>query len=651
MKYIKQHKRLATVGLQIMLCAICIFSAFFSSMHSKDIVAFDNVSSEEEYQEILKGQVREVVLTQLNNPETNKPLVDAVSSNLVEKLEDTGVVTVKNEEELKKEVATILADSDMANAIADSVSNKVVKKTGSDIANIDLSQYATKDLVAEVERNLKSASDSATDKAYAKLSQDDVDKIKDFVNHGNTATVSEKDVQNIVEKKLADGRIDAALKNYKYEFTDEEKTAIANAVSNQVTGNLSSMASEVESLKTRMAALETQISTNGTVSAEQITELQNQITNNNTASAEAISNLQGEVNSLKEKATATETAINSCAKASEVNASLSALNESVSALEGSVSDLNSLKGRTETAEGNITTLEGEVTEIQGNVTTLTNTTASLQTQITDNANAVSELQGDVTDLQTKTQSALDQLSGLNDTYSTDAEVNAVKTELEGQINTLTTAVGSVNDKVTALESEIATTYATKSEITNAVNNINSSISGLNETYATDEEVTTAISGVNSTISTLQGQTNDIESDLSELSTAVNTYKDTVANTYATIQALNTALGRITGVESDVASLQNDVSNLTTGTVKVADYDAWKEAAEGRISALETKVSTMKTLLGETDISIYNDGTVTGAISGIEKSLNGYTFKIVSESEYKALVESGKADENTIYLIR
>ena len=113
------------------------------------------------------------------------------------------------------------------------------------------------------------------------------------------------------------------------------------------------------------------------------------------------------------------------------------------------------------------------------------------------------------------------------------------------------------------------------------------------------------------------------------------------------------------LESDVADLAETSAALTETTSGLEiDVEALKEGLEAERGVRQGEVSQLRGLLSqESQSRISGDNALANQMTGLATQIEnlaamqgGYTIKEIGSDEYEALLESGNADENTLYLV-
>ncbi len=358
----------------------------------------------------------------------------------------------------------------------------------------------------------------------------------------------------------------------------------------------------------------------------------------------------------------------------EVSANASAieaLNTTVSNLATTVAGLPTT-AVTDALRTNLNDLSTDLAALAARVTTNEGNIATLQTQVSDLEAAVEELKAADTDLGTKIQDVISEIDTLKQTlestYATKEELKAAEDALKAADEALTAAVEQLtkdleaaNEKITANEGNIATNaddIATNAnDIAENAKNIadlvgkmteaQDAIAALQTNYATKQELTDAIDGLKSTleasIATLQTQVGNIETALTEA-------KENISDNAEAIEALKTAM---TAAEAAIEALQT--STAATQTQLDALENAFNEAKTALEAADKTLQDNIDTVKGELDQAIkdFNDAikagndalsqrisAISGSLSAARKALEQADAD--NKAELVAMIEAAEA---------
>ena len=244
--------------------------------------------------------------------------------------------------------------------------------------------------------------------------------------------------------------------------------------------------------------------------------------------------------------------------------------------------------------------------------------AALTEAMTDKDN---DLTDEITALSNAIVSAQNAINVLDNSYATDAQLDALKTALEAADNTMTNAINALESRVQDIEdalngidlSQIATNKQDIVDLTTELNNVKATVNQLDNTFINNTELANALA-------TLKGELEYADDALEALITAltesVNKLKDD----------LNTANGKIDTNASDISTLKTDVSTLK----------AWKTEAQAAIDSLEALTTTQGT----------NISALQTAVADLQTAVNTANGKITSAENRIAVLEGKVADLET-----
>ena len=206
------------------------------------------------------------------------------------------------------------------------------------------------------------------------------------------------------------------------------------------------------------------------------------------------------------------------------------------------------------------------------------------------------LAGQIANVSTQTTDALVALQ-----TSTDSERSALKTELEGLINTktdqLTTANTNLGALITSLENSTDADVANLQSLINQ----NSTLISQNQTLLAQLQNTDTVT--NETIADLQAKDTELENSLTALTSTLNTK----------VAEINTR------IDNEVATLNSSISDLS-GVVT-----ANKTASDNAIAGLDTRASAIETDLNAITVNSLASAFNTGVTGQVPSGSNSITI--------------------------
>ena len=206
-----------------------------------------------------------------------------------------------------------------------------------------------------------------------------------------------------------------------------------------------------------------------------------------------------------------------------------------------------------------------------------------------------------------------------------AALEQAKTDLTNQINALSAQLADAQGKITALQNEAAT-HATKTELKNAVDELNGKISD-EETARKNE-----IQRLEGLIAGLETRLGNAEGALAELNRIIGgelegkTYKEAITDLYGQMESVKTGLGNALQA---IDELKTGLSNEETAR-KAADSDLQQQitAIQSFVDnfkeidpTLEERLSSIKSQLQELRTSIGNNASAIAEIKGKMKEMS------------------------------
>ena len=224
------------------------------------------------------------------------------------------------------------------------------------------------------------------------------------------------------------------------------------------------------------------------------------------------------------------------------------------------------------------------------ITDLNTAKTNIQTlleQIDDYADADTALKNELnTKIETADNLIHTAISDLTSRVETlESELAAAKSDIStnaSKVAQLTADLATINASLTDLSNKLTNDYATKAELTNAINSAKDTIN------STIDALTIRVQNLEAGLAEANGKININTTDVGTLKTDVSTLKTWQTEAQNAIEALETLTGtqgtNISALQTAVAELQ---ATMNTANGKIA-------AAENRIAALEDKVSALET---------------------------------------------------------
>lgn len=235
-------------------------------------------------------------------------------------------------------------------------------------------------------------------------------------------------------------------------------------------------------------------------------------------------------------------------------------------------------------------------------------------------------------------------------HISNADIHITTEEKQGIISDL----GDLDTRLTSVESTVAS-FDTNIE-------------------AKVEEHSTAISSLQTSVNNLtqedaniNGRINLVEGELEVAKRNIQTNTTTIAGVYSKVDSLNSGIiklldeekaARIAADNNLIAKDTQLESAITTSNerIKAVEDDVVQEATDRATadSALGNRISQNTTAIGnvQRDVqNIQNDATIIRNDSNIAQAFVAKIIFLSSEAEYQTLVDEGKIEANTLYLIQ
>ena len=263
------------------------------------------------------------------------------------------------------------------------------------------------------------------------------------------------------------------------------------------------------------------------------------------------------------------------AKLADYEGDKKTLQDAIDALEADVAQLNVLiesGGAIAQINAKISAIESKVLELDA----LKNKYAEADTALKQ------ELQQELQAADTAIISAITALTGRVDAL--EDEIDDLQTDVNGNAADIAenaAELAALNTSLTNLSNKLTNDYATKAELTSAINSAKDTInSAINALTVRVQDLEADLAAANSKIDTNTSEVGTLKSDVATL----KTWKTEA-------QSAITALQTLTGTQSaDIANLKLAVQSLEA---ELAAANARIDAAEDRIAALEGKVSALE----------------------------------------------------------
>ena len=263
--------------------------------------------------------------------------------------------------------------------------------------------------------------------------------------------------------------------------------------------------------------------------------------------------------------------------------------------------------------------EGDKKALQDAIDALEADVAELN-KLTENGGTIDQINAKISAIESK---ALE-LDALKDKYAeADAalkqQLQAADAAINAAIAALTVRVQDLEADLAAAKSDISTNTSKVAQLTAELATLNASLTNLSNKltndYATKAELTSAINSakdtINSAIDALTVRVQDLEAALAAVNSKVDTNTSDVTALKSDVATLNTwkneAQSAITALQTLTATQGADIARLNTAVrdleAELAAANARIDDAEDRIAVLEGKVSALETAKQKLDAAV------------------------------------------------
>ena len=286
-------------------------------------------------------------------------------------------------------------------------------------------------------------------------------------------------------------------------------------------------------------------------------------------------------------------------------------------------NITGLGNRLTTAEGDIDALEGRMTAAEGKITS--NTTlaqkgvddAAAAKKAADDAQAAANKNAD--DISTINQSLAghdNEIANIKKDYETKANVETVRSGLQGQIDDIKEALGTAGDGEDSIVSRVGA--------------LETGVQGINDKIGNAEMPNTTISG---SINTINANLNDLIGRVGDVTNIMN---------FRGVSATDPSTGIVTIGETVIEPAVGDVVIYNAKEFVYAD-DEWHEYgdASGNASAISTLSGRVTTAEGKITAL---EGTVGDATKGLVKAVADNASNITTlDNTVKAMYTNAQID--------
>ena len=332
------------------------------------------------------------------------------------------------------------------------------------------------------------------------------------------------------------------------------------------------------------------------------------ITNTTTTIYAKFADYEGDKEALQDAIDALEEDVTELNKLTENGGTIAQINAKIASIASKVAELDSLKNKYAEADTALkqelqqelqaadTVINNAITALTGRVETLESELAAATSDISTNASEIAELTADLAALNT---SLINLSNKLTNDYATKAEltnaINSAKATINSTIDALTIRVQNLeagladaNSKINTntsdvgtLKSDIADLKTWKTEAQDAIN----ALKTLTGTQGTDiANLKLAVQSLEAELAAANARIDDAEDRIAALEGKVSALEIAKQNLDAAVAALNAAINN----KADTATLNQKVTDLIAAIA--ASEAAAKTYADGKDTALQTQLT-------------------------------------------------------------
>ena len=259
--------------------------------------------------------------------------------------------------------------------------------------------------------------------------------------------------------------------------------------------------------------------------------------------------------------------------------------------------------------------------IRTSIKTVETKASNLETNLNGLTSTVSLISKTVETIESDTAEAqeniLDLQSSVSTLEQTATDIELRVTQNEDNISSLTVSHNSLTARVKTAEGNITTIKADVSGLKTRVSNAEGDISTLEQD----------VGSITTRITNAEGDITEITADINGLAARVSNNEGAITTIRTTVNGIST---RVTNAEGDISALEQDVSSVTTRvtnaegdiselTTDLSGVTTRVTSAEGKITTLTTSVNGLKTRVTNAE----------GDISTLEQSVSGITTRVTN----------------------
>jgi len=201
-------------------------------------------------------------------------------------------------------------------------------------------------------------------------------------------------------------------------------------------------------------------------------------------------------------------------------------------------------------------------------------------------------------------------------------LNAILTEIQGDIAILKTDVGTIKVSLEALEAQLTSIQGELATLNTAIGTIQVDIDTISATITSIEgrivTIETSLGTIETDISNINGNITSIKGRMVTIETSIDTVKTDISNINGRIDSIE---GRILTVETDLGQVKLDIQEVNG---KIANFDGEFVLIEtdlGNVKANLTDINTKISINAQKIATIETDiGTIKGKLISIEDKI-------------------------------
>ena len=237
--------------------------------------------------------------------------------------------------------------------------------------------------------------------------------------------------------------------------------------------------------------------------------------------------------------------------------------------------------------------------------------------------------------------------------STDGNLDTITTNVQGiaeDVVDLQTSVTSINTSITNINGDIATLQANDISQTNSLTGLDTRLDAAESTItgnsASISTINTTLSNIATDISSLDGRVDSTESDISSIDTTILGVQGDISSINTTISGIQSDVSdldsSLTSAQSNISTLQSDLSDaksdITTLQTNLSTLDTNVDAIDTRVTAAESDITSLQT----SATSASGHANATTNVHGIANTADLATKSYADNAKTDAITTSATA---------